>query len=158
MSRKRVQQRAFRMLSQIGISYRDSPLSQAVQGLPSDAPHPGDRFPWLHLKMRPNGPVEDLFEALDDTRFNLLVLGQPVPSGNGLADGDLLAIHSIPDDPENTARLRAAHVPSPAFFLLRPDGHVGLAGVRAEAAALAWYLDQFGIRTHAAPATSLLAS
>ena len=32
----------------------------------------------------PNGPVEDLFQKLDDTRFNLLVIGQPAPAAAGL--------------------------------------------------------------------------
>jgi len=39
------------------------------------APRVGDRFPWLRLKLEPNGSVEDLFGKLDDTRFDLIVIG-----------------------------------------------------------------------------------
>ncbi len=56
------------------------PLSQTLPGLPKGAPLAGDRFPWLQLKFEPDGPVEDLFQKLDDTRFNLLVIGQPAPA------------------------------------------------------------------------------
>src|SRR5207249_7259834 len=52
------------------------PLSEELADLPEDGPHAGDRFPWLRLKFASSGPAEDLFEKLDDTRFNLLVLGQ----------------------------------------------------------------------------------
>ena len=43
---------AFRTISQIGISYPDSALSQALSGLPKGAPEAGDRFPWLRLSGR----------------------------------------------------------------------------------------------------------
>ena len=69
---KRVRTLAFRTISQIGIRYRTSPLSQMLANLPEGAPLAGDRFPWVQLKMHANGPVEDLFQKLDDTRFHLL--------------------------------------------------------------------------------------
>src|SRR5262245_28172444 len=62
MSRERIQGFGFRVVSQTGIHYRASPLSQSLPGLPHDAPRAGDRFPWLRLKFRADGPVEDLFE------------------------------------------------------------------------------------------------
>src|SRR5213083_1642988 len=65
-----VQRLVFRTISQIGIRYRNSSLSETLAGLPEAAPRAGDRFPWLRLKFRPNGPTEDLFGKLDDTRFN----------------------------------------------------------------------------------------
>src|SRR5437016_4189080 len=93
-----VQRIAFRTISQTGIRYRASPLSEALAGLPEDAPHAGDRFPWLRLKFQPNGPVEDVFDKLDDTRLNLLVFGQAAPRG-GIAElGDQLRIHEPPSD------------------------------------------------------------
>jgi hypothetical protein len=44
--------------------------------LPDVAPRAGDRFPWLRLKLQANGLTEGLFEKLDDTRFNLIMIGQ----------------------------------------------------------------------------------
>jgi hypothetical protein len=140
MTVERVRKLAFRTISQIGIRYRRSPLSQTLTGLPKGAPAAGDRFPWLQLKLRANGPVEDLFQTLDDTRYNLIVIGQSAPSGEAPGLGDLLSTHVIPDDPHNTQELARVRISGPVFYLLRPDGHIGLAGTRLEPDAVARYL------------------
>jgi 2-polyprenyl-6-methoxyphenol hydroxylase-like FAD-dependent oxidoreductase len=140
MTIRRVRDLAFRTISQIGIRYGESRLSQALAGLPEGAPAAGERFPWLRLKMRPNGPLEDLFQALDDTRFNLLLVGQPAPAGEALDFGGLLDVHAIPADAANEKELARARISAPSFYLLRPDGHVGLAGTRLEAGVLGRYL------------------
>ena len=111
-----------------------------MERLPDGAPRAGDRFPWLRLKLRTDGSVEDLFSKLDDRRFNLIVIGQPPPSEAALDFGDLLRIHVIPVDPINDAGLARMQIPQPSFYLVRPDGHVGLCGVRLEAAAVKRYL------------------
>src|SRR5262249_29426094 len=105
MTRAKVRQLAFRTISQIGIRYRESPLSRNLAGVPEGAPRAGDRFPWLQLKLRSDGPVEDLFRALDDTRYNLLVIGQPAPPVDLPGFGDLVTIHVIPDDEHNAREL-----------------------------------------------------
>jgi hypothetical protein len=127
-------------VSQVGIHYRKSPLAQSLAGLPEGAPQAGDRFPWLHLRFEPNGSVEDLFEKLDDTRLNLLLFGQPAPSEAELGLGDLMQTHNVPADPDNDAELARVQIPQPSFYLLRPDGHVGLCGLRLEPAAVKRYL------------------
>jgi len=137
----RVRTLAFRTISQIGISYPQSDLSRTLPGLPKGAPVAGDRFPWLHLKWQAGGVAEDLFRRLDDTCFNLLVFAQTA-SREAIPDGfgDLLRLHVVPADAGNDAELGNAKVPQPSFYLLRPDGHVGLCGVRLEAVVLARYL------------------
>jgi hypothetical protein len=139
---ERVRKLAFRTISQIGIRYRRSPLSQTLAGLPEGAPVAGDRFPWLSLTFSSNGPAEDLFQKLDDTRFNLLVIGQPAPSADAIGLGDLLRIHAIPDVPANRSELARVAISGPAFYLLRPDGHVGLAGPRIDAGTVNRYLTE----------------
>src|SRR5262249_41649863 len=47
LSRPWVQRLGFRVVSQTGIHYRKSSLSQSLDGLPAAAPRAGDRFPWL---------------------------------------------------------------------------------------------------------------
>ena len=140
MTVERVRELAFRTVSQIGIRYRASPLSRTLPGLPRGAPVAGDRFPWLRLGLRANGPREDLFEQLDDTRYNLIVIGQPLPSGQTPECGDLLRARVIPDDAANAEVLAGARISGPAFYLLRPDGHVGLAGARLQWDSVARYL------------------
>jgi 2-polyprenyl-6-methoxyphenol hydroxylase-like FAD-dependent oxidoreductase len=137
-----VRKLAFRTISQIGIHYRESALSKALPGLPDGAPRAGDRFPWLRLKFQANGPVEDLFQRLDDTRFNLIVIGQPAPSNGAFGSGELPLTHVIPGDPANDKELARARISGPAFYLLRPDGHIGLAGARLEVEAVNRYLSE----------------
>ncbi|HYS52122.1 MAG TPA: FAD-dependent monooxygenase [Burkholderiales bacterium] len=146
MTFERPKQLAFRTVSQTGIAYRESPLSKMLRGLPKGAPRAGDRFPWLQLRLRENGPIEDLFQKLDDRRYNLIVIGQPAPPGEAQGLGDLLRIHAIPDDPHNAQELARVRIPGPAFYLLRPDGHVGLAGTRLEPDAVTRYLSESCIR------------
>lgn len=54
------------------------------------------------------------------------MVGQPPDAA--LEPGDLLRVSVIPDDPANDAELARAQIPRPSFYLLRPDGHVGLCG------------------------------
>src|SRR3989441_918342 len=142
MGMERVQRLAFRTISQIGIRYRASHLSETSPRLPEAAPQAGDRFPWLRLKVLPNGHTDDLCGKLDDTRFSLIVIGQASPPGGVPQFGDLLSIHEVPSDPANDRELARAHIPRPSFYLLRPDGHVGLAGTHLDASAATRYVSE----------------
>lgn len=142
MGRERVRRAAFRTISQIGITYRESPLSRTLGGMPAAAPQAGDRFPWLRLTFQGKDRREDLFQRLDDTQFNLLAIGQPAPMVERLGLGDLLQVHVVPFEGENVAALRTVSITAPSFYLLRPDGHVGLAGTRVDDAAIQrWFSD-----------------
>src|SRR6185503_9926884 len=142
MKRSAARRIAFHALSQIGINYRQSPMSRTLPGVSRRAPLAGDRFPWLQLRFEANGPVEDLFQRLDDTRFNLLTFGQPVPSAESFGMGDFLRVHAIPRDGDNAKVLAAVSIGDRAFYLLRPDGHVGLAGIDLDVNAVKrWFSD-----------------
>jgi hypothetical protein len=94
----------------------------------------------MRLKFAANDTAEDLFERLDDRKFNLLVIGQSPIAPQTLDDfGDLLRIHTAAD-PANTAELARAKVPQRSLYLLRPDGHVGLCGTSVDAATIKRYL------------------
>ncbi len=114
---ERVRRAAFRTISQIGIEYRKSSLSENLPGLPDKGPRAGDRFPWLRLKLEPNGPIEDLFGKVDDTRFNLIVIGQASRPHGALGLDDMLRVLVIPSDPGNDRELARARIPQPSFFL-----------------------------------------
>jgi hypothetical protein len=70
------------------------------------------------------------------------VIGQPAPPGGAPGLGDLLRTLVVPGDPANDRELTRARIPRPAFYLLRPDGHVGLAGTCLEGAAVARYVSE----------------
>jgi 2-polyprenyl-6-methoxyphenol hydroxylase-like FAD-dependent oxidoreductase len=158
MKRQRVRRAAFQTLSQIGIRYPQSALSRRGAGAPTRGPQAGDRFPWLQLQFEANGPREDLFERLDDTRFNLLAIGQRVPPLGNLGLGDLLRMHEISGDGDNANILAGASIQGPAFYLLRPDGHIGLVGVHLELEALGNWFAQFSVRAGAAAGANGLAA
>jgi 2-polyprenyl-6-methoxyphenol hydroxylase-like FAD-dependent oxidoreductase len=142
MRQPRIQKLAFRTVSQTGIHYRDSALSVSQHGLPADAPRAGDRFPWVRLRFAESSPIEDLFDRLDDTRFTLLCFGPAVGETHTSLLGTLLCTYTIPLDADNAAALSQANIAQPSFYLLRPDGHVGLCGARFDATALARYLTE----------------
>lgn len=142
MRQERVRRFAFRTIAQVNIAYPDSSLSQNLSSMPSGAPVAGDRFPWMKFKFSPDAPPEDLFARLDDLRFNLIVVGQsPLPADGGEINR-LVLTHHIQDDPHNRAELRRLGIPHRAFYLLRPDGHIGLAGSDLTAEALRQYLSK----------------
>jgi 2-polyprenyl-6-methoxyphenol hydroxylase-like FAD-dependent oxidoreductase len=139
----RVRNLAFRTISQIGISYPNGSLSETLSDLPKGAPAAGDRFPWVQLKLQPGGPIRDLFQELDDTCFNLLLFGQPpIPAETQGQLGDLLRVRVVPQDPGNDTELARAKIPQVSFYLLRPDGHIGLCGMRLEASTVERYLSE----------------
>lgn len=140
MSREWTRTFGFRTISQIGVRYAHSPLSETLPGLPDGTPRAGGRFPWLRLKFAPDSSAEDLFARLDDTRFNLVAFGQPQVSLRLPEFDGLMVCHFIPDDPVNDRERARARIPKPSFYLLRPDGHVGLAGSRPDDAVLSRYL------------------
>jgi 2-polyprenyl-6-methoxyphenol hydroxylase-like FAD-dependent oxidoreductase len=131
---ERAQRFAFRTISQIGIQYRASALSEDG-GLPEAAPRAGDRFPWLHLTFAAGKPVEDSFERLDDLHFHLVAVGQPAPEVK--AD---VQVHVLPDTPGNAKELARAGIPARAFYLVRPDGYIGLSGAALQPGAVERYL------------------
>ncbi|MFF0741160.1 FAD-dependent monooxygenase [Streptomyces sp. NPDC004111] len=98
----RGEQRRGRATQQLGLNYRESPLSQGAAG----ALHAGDRAP--------DGPLPDgrrLFDALRGPDFALLAVGVPAPGGLPVA------VHALPAyEPYGTG-----------LFLVRPDGYVGWA-------------------------------
>lgn len=140
MGRKRIQRFAFGVVSQLGIHYRSSSLSKTLEGLPDGAPRGGERFPWLRVKFRGRDVVDDAFQKVADTQFSLIVIGQALPPAGLLGYDDLMQIHAIAVDPINQAELARRRIPECAFYLLRPDGHIGLCGTRLDVDAVRQYM------------------
>ena len=143
-----VRRLAFSTVSQIGIAYPHSPLSQALADLPKRAPAAGDRFPWLQLRLGVGTAPIDLYRELDHTRFNLIVIGQAIAPKDL---DELVKLHIVAQDEANAAELARVAIAGPSFYLLRPDGHVGLCGAILDPAGITRYLEE-RVRMQAQPA------
>ena len=105
---------AFRTISQIGIQYRDSPLSVGAAG----GVRGGDRLPWV-----PSAGLEDNFAPLSSLAWQVHVYGEP---RRGVAEACAerrLPIHAFAWRPE----MRRCGLMRGAVYLVRPDGYVALA-------------------------------
>jgi 2-polyprenyl-6-methoxyphenol hydroxylase-like FAD-dependent oxidoreductase len=140
MHQDRIRKLVFRTISQTGIRYPGSPLSGAAADVPKGGPRPGDRLPWLRLRFEQGGPAESVFDLLDDRHFNLLVFGtNSTPVG---LDGVRLLVPL--DEAANTAELDRVGIARPSYYLVRPDGHIGLAGGALDPALVRGYLERLG--------------
>lgn len=144
MRSARVQSLAFRTISQTAICYRAGPLSREAAPMPAEGVRAGDRFPWLQLRLAAGAAPQDLFEQLDDTRWTLLLFGQDAPAPAALPPD--VAVLCVPADAGNDAVLAGAGIALLAFYLLRPDGHVGLCGAVFDAeVARRYFVEQVGL-------------
>src|SRR5262245_31804726 len=147
----------FRIVSELGIRYRGSPLS--IEGLPRlrTGPRSGDRVP--------DGPIERgdragwLHEALSGPRLHLLLTGpvdgwdHALVAAASAPFGDLVAVHYLTGDPAPSeggggdvlwdaggGLLRRLGRGRPAQYLVRPDGHIGYRCAGTDLGGLTSYL------------------
>jgi 2-polyprenyl-6-methoxyphenol hydroxylase-like FAD-dependent oxidoreductase len=117
----------FRTVSQIGVNYRNSPLSVGAAG----AVRGGDRLPWVQTE-----PRQDNFAPLASLTWQVHVYGEP---RGGMAEicADLqLPLHLF----AWRQGMRRAGLLRRALYLVRPDGYVALADPRADPERLREYL------------------
>lgn len=129
----RTRRAMFRVLSQIGIEYRGSPLSDGVAG---DV-HAGDRLPWIELD---HGA--DNFESLVSLKWQVHVYGDARVDLVAACAELGLALHHFPWQ----SRMQRAGFSRDALYLLRPDGYVALADRAADAGRLRAYVADRGLR------------
>ena len=104
---------AFKRVGQMLIDYRSSALSEGRVG---DV-YAGDRMPWVLF-----ADGSDNFESTGDLKWQLHVYGE-VPEALKRIDGHLWTTRIFPF----TKEVRAAGLTESAIYLVRPDGHIGLA-------------------------------
>ncbi|MDN4051551.1 FAD-dependent monooxygenase [Massilia sp. YIM B02763] len=115
----------FRVLSQTGIHYRDSILSEGQAG----RVHGGDRLPWTGYE----GP--DNHATFDGVAWQAHVYGEPKPGFEAWCfDAGVMARRF-----DWHAACGAAGLARDAVYLVRPDGHVALAEPDGDPAALQAY-------------------
>jgi 2-polyprenyl-6-methoxyphenol hydroxylase-like FAD-dependent oxidoreductase len=122
----------FRTVSQTGIEYQKSPLSEGTAG----SVRGGDRLPWVVT-----GPNEDNFTPLESVAWQVHVYGQP---GHGLVDacaGLNLPIQVFAWMPE----MARSGLMRGALYLVRPDGYIALADPTGDPDRLRRYFTSRGL-------------
>ena len=121
----------FKLASQVKIRYRDSALSEGragdVQG--------GDRLPWLA------STTPDNFAPLRSNDWQLHVYGELAPDLASAAAALSLPVHVFTWGED----AKAAGFHRDAFYLIRPDGYVGLALPRQDPEPLGAYAARHGL-------------
>jgi 2-polyprenyl-6-methoxyphenol hydroxylase-like FAD-dependent oxidoreductase len=128
---KRTRRFMFRTVSQTGVNYRESSLSEGRAG----TIHGGDRLPWVNA--RSDGADKDNFAPLTSLDWQVHVYGDAAPDMKAGCDARKLPLHVFPWRPE----MSRAGVKRNAAYLVRPDGYVAVADPAGSAAAVASYLD-----------------
>jgi 2-polyprenyl-6-methoxyphenol hydroxylase-like FAD-dependent oxidoreductase len=124
----------FRTVSQIGISYPDSPLSVGAAG----GVKGGNRLPWVQEA----AGTEDNFCPLTSLDWQVHVYGEPGPSLTESCVRLGLPLHSFAWKPDMKERGLARD----ALYLVRPDGYVALADPDADPRRVVRYFEQHGLR------------
>jgi 2-polyprenyl-6-methoxyphenol hydroxylase-like FAD-dependent oxidoreductase len=119
----------FRTVSQTVVNYRGSSLSEGRAG----PVRGGDRLPWV--KTDANGA--DNFVPLRSLDWQVHVYGDATPEIKTTCDARKLQLHIFPWHPE----MARSGLRRNAIYLVRPDGHVAVAGSESSASAVASYLD-----------------
>jgi len=132
-SLKAVRRLMFHTISQTMIHYRSSPLSVGAAGRIRG----GDRLPWVPLD-----GGQDNFMPLASLDWQLHVYGDATAEIAEVCRQRRLALHVFPW----RDAMRRAGLRRDAGYLIRPDGHVGLADPAAATATLQAYLDARGLR------------
>jgi len=127
LTRGRPAASGIRLLSQLNVSYRGSPLS--AEGTPRrpGGPRAGDRLP--DRLVRAGGRSIRLHELLARPGVHVL-LDRDADRLDGLAPGRFVTIH------------RLTSVPGRSVTVVRPDGYIGLRSRTAEAAQIAAWLSR----------------
>jgi 2-polyprenyl-6-methoxyphenol hydroxylase-like FAD-dependent oxidoreductase len=127
-----VRRAMFRTVSQTGVNYRGSGLSEGRAG----AVWGGDRLPWVSMVSK--AAATDNYQPLRSQDWQIHVYGEAAPELVTMCNARELPLHIFAWRSEmDRAGLRRG-----AIYLLRPDGYVGLAEAFGRVSAVTSYLDR----------------
>jgi hypothetical protein len=109
-----VRRALFRIVSQTGINYRESPLSVGATGTLRG----GDRLPWVEL----DGDADN-FAPLALLKWQVHIYGKPVATVADVCAQLGLSVHEFAWRSE----MSRVGLQRGALYLIRPDGYIGLA-------------------------------
>lgn len=121
----------FRLLSQTKKNYHESLLSEGVAG----KARAGDRLPWLKID------GQDNYESLKTLDWHIHIYGKAEQTFSSVASFRGFRIYEF----EWTKNAEAKGFLKDAFYLIRPDGHIALAGTRQNPHLLKKYLNDWDL-------------
>jgi 2-polyprenyl-6-methoxyphenol hydroxylase-like FAD-dependent oxidoreductase len=125
---------AFKTVSQIRISYRDSALSEGTTGKLRG----GDRLPWIP------GATSDNFASLQSLNWQIHVYGQASPPMSTAAQALGLQINQF----DWTDAAGKAFMEKDKAYLIRPDGHIASVFSANDSDALNDYIHRQSLKFH----------
>lgn len=123
----------FRTASQIGVNYRQSPLSTGQAG----SVHGGDRLPWVETE-----PGKGNFAPLTSLVWQVHIYGELRHGIADVCEKLRLPLHVFPWQPA----MKRAGLKNGSLYLIRPDGYVALADPESDPERLHRYCDERGVR------------
>jgi 2-polyprenyl-6-methoxyphenol hydroxylase-like FAD-dependent oxidoreductase len=141
---KFIQRFAFKGISEIGINYRKSPLSQKASfgAFPHHAPKPGDRLPFITFK-EANGYETHTHEKMRCKFFCLFVFSDILPQEIIPVIQpftDVVSIEAIPMTAQTKSLYKAFGIKEQGYYLIRPDCYIACRSQSLETAGLEDYL------------------
>ena len=90
--------------------------------------------------------MKDLFQTMSDTQIHLFVFGQG-PARDLVPDSGRPSEHACGSarSVQRSDAREGAYIPTPSFYLVRPDGYIASCGTQLEVPALKRYLGE-GLR------------
>jgi len=138
----------FRTVSEIGIQYRKSPLSQNASfgDFDSDAPKPGDRLPFLIYKNK-NGEKLNIQDRVKGKTFHLFIFSKDnLFSDIGFLTKeyeDILTAETIPFSNETEIIFKTLSIANNGYYLIRPDLYIAYRSSKNDYKQLKKYLSRF---------------
>jgi hypothetical protein len=145
---------AFRLISQIGIHYRNSSLSRdaSLGSFPRTAPRPGDRLPFVTF--HENNKLISIQDKVKAPTFHLLLFGgnknaERTRAIHDLVDqcGDVIQIETISSPPGKDDFYEDLGVQNGGYYLVRPDMYIAYRSTRFDREHLKQFLEKIGCQT-----------
>ena len=121
----------YKFLSQTGLNYRESMLSQGFAGRLRG----GDRLPWLQTEFFDN------YETLNSMTWHIQIYGETNSNFNSVANFRGFKIFEY----QWTKEAEELGFARDAFYLIRPDGHIALCDLRQNTGVLKTFLNDWDI-------------
>jgi 2-polyprenyl-6-methoxyphenol hydroxylase-like FAD-dependent oxidoreductase len=158
-----IREAGFKTISQIGLHYRQSDLSQEDphSSFPHHAPKPGDRVPYLPATAHAVG-TQDLVKG---TQFHFVLFSGEEPHEEAQqivhklkeAYPDLIVFHDLRLVAETKALYETFGMKKQGYYFVRPDSHIAYRSASLNTHHFSAYLERFLLRGSTMEAFSPLA-